>query len=35
MVEWNVRNDYETNVGNKGDLHETRRDFTELNAFGI
>lgn len=34
-IDWIVGSSYETHVGNEGDLHETRSDFTELDAFGI
>ncbi len=32
-IDWIVRSSYDTEVRNEGDLHETRSDFTELDAF--
>ena len=34
-VDWVVRNAYESNLGNKGDSHEARSNFTELDAVRI
>lgn len=34
-VDWVVRSSYEIEVGNEGDLNETRSDFTKLNAFRL